>query len=313
MLTYLVRRTALAVPIVLVVATITFFFVQLVPGDPANLVYGISATREQVAALHQQLGIDRPVVDQYVTWLGHLLSGNLGTSFSSGQSVAQVLQQTLPVTLSLSVVATLFTVVLGVPVGMAAAVRGGRIDRTVTSIGSVAMAVPNFWLAAILILAFAVRTRLFPATGYVAFGDSPGQWLSHLVLPVVTIGLAGFGQVAFQTRAAVRDVLSREYVRTLHACGVPRRTILYKHVLRNAAIPVVAVVGLSFGISLGGVVVIEGIFNLQGMGSLMLNSVGNHDLPAIQGAVLAFSILVVLVNLGTDLAVAALNPRVRVG
>lgn len=309
---YLLRRIALAVPIVFVVATITFFLVQLVPGDPANLVYGLTATPEQIAALHKQLGIDRPIVEQYVTWLQHAVRGNLGTSFTSGQPIRQVLEQTLPVTFSLSIVATLFTVLLGVPIGMLAAVRGGRTDRIVTASGSVAMAVPNFWLAAILVLVMAVKVRVLPATGYVPFIESPPQWIYHLALPVLAIGVAGFGQVAFQTRAAVLDVLSREYVRTLHACGVPRRTILFKHVLRNAAIPVVAVVGLGFGISLGGVVVIESIFNLQGMGSLMLNAVGNHDLPEIQGAVLAFSILVVLVNLGTDLVVAALNPRVRV-
>ncbi|MFF1257392.1 ABC transporter permease [Streptomyces sp. NPDC058321] len=311
MLRLCLRRLASMVPIMAIVATLTFLLVQLVPGDPASFLLGTGATPDQVDALQASLGLDRPVLVQYGDWLGGLFHGDLGVSLMSQQTVADALIRALPVTLSIAVLATVFTLVLGVTLGTVGAVRGGLVDRAIMWGASFGMAVPSFWLAGVLVFAFAIRLPVLPATGYVDFTVSPGQWLSHLVLPMVAVGLAGVGPVAFQTRAGVIDQLSRDYVRTLAAHGLSRRRIVYGHVLRNAGGPVVTVVSLGFVFALGGVMVIEAIFNLPGVGTLMLSSIRQHDLPVVQGAVLAFSLVIVAVNLLTDVVAAALNPRIR--
>jgi len=304
-------RMALSVPIMAVVASLTFFMVELVPGDPAAYLLGAGASREQVAQLHHQLGLDSPVLSRYMSWFGDVLTGDLGSSFVTNESTTTSLGKALPVTVSVAVLATLFTLVVGVALGLLAAVRGGKVDSIVKWAGSVMMAVPSFWLAAVLVLLFAIRLPLFPATGYVSAFTSPSLWMTHLVLPMIAVGLPGVGQVAFQTRDAVLDQLSRSYVRTLVAAGLPRWRILLKHVLRNASGTIVTVVSLGFVFALGAVVIIESIFNLPGMGTLMLTSVRSHDFPLVQGAVLAFSLMVVVVNLLSDVVVAALNPRMR--
>jgi peptide/nickel transport system permease protein len=257
--------------------------------------------------------LDRPLLVQYWSWFGHLLQGDLGTSLVTNQSTVASLGQALPVTISVAFLSTLFTLVVGVVLGLLAAARGGVVDAGVQWTGSIAMSIPSFWLAAVLALALAIKVPFFPATGYVSVTTSPTDWATHLVLPMIAVGLAGVGPVAFQTRDAILDQLSRDYVRTFVAAGLPLRRILFKHVLRNASGPIVTVVSLGFVFALGGVVVIESIFNLPGMGTLMLTSVRSHDLPLVQGAVLFFSLLVVVINLLSDLAIAALNPRVRLG
>ena len=312
MLRFAIRRLAVAIPIIFVVATLSFFLVQLVPGSPAAAILGAGASQEQVAQLEQQLGLDQPVMTQYLTWLGHAVQGNMGESFLTGQPVSESLAQALPPTLSLAILATLLTTVIGFALGMIAAVKGGTFDKVIQWLCSLGMAIPNFWLAALLVFVFAIQAGIFPSSDYVDFSDSPLLWFEHLVLPVIALTIAALGQITFQARAAVTDVLSREYVRTLQAAGVPRYRILFKHAVRNAAIPVVTVAGLTFVFTLGGIVIIETIFNMPGMGSLMLRSVQTNDFSVVQASVLYFSIVVIIVNLITDLATAWLNPRVRV-
>lgn len=312
MIGYAVRRLALAVPLVVVVATVTFFLVQLVGGSPAGAILGGNATQDQVASLEHELGVDRPVLTRFVEWFGHAARGDLGLSFIDRQPVSDRLIAALPPTLSLAIVATVLTLIAGLVLGMVAAVRGGRADRLVQWVCNLGMAVPNFWLAAVLIYLFALKVRAFPVGGYTEITVNPGQWLAHLVLPAIALSMANLGQIAYQTRAAVQDSLSREFVRTLHATGVPRWRILYKHVLRNSAVPVVTVTGLTFIFTLGGVVVLELIFGMSGMGLLMLNSVQGSDYAVVQGGVVLFALLVVAVNLVVDLVTAALDPRVRV-
>jgi peptide/nickel transport system permease protein len=309
---YIARRLALAVPLVVVVATLTFFLVQLVGGSPAGAVLGANATEDQVRAFDHSLGLDRPALVQFGDWLGHAVRGDLGRSYLNGQPVTDRLVQALPPTLSLALLATLLTLLLGLVLGTVAAVRGGRTDRFVQGFASLGMAIPNFWLAALLIFVFALKLSVFPVAGYTDLTESPGDWLLHLVLPAVALSVANLGQIAFQARAAVQDALSREFVRTLHATGVPRRRILYRHVLRNAAIPVITVTGLTFVFTLGGVVVLELVFSMSGMGLLMLNAVQGSDYAVVLGAVVVFAVLVVLVNLVVDLVTASLDPRVRV-
>jgi peptide/nickel transport system permease protein len=295
----------------LIVATLTFFLVQLDPGDPAAYILGSTASKQQIAQLHTQLGLDRPLLEQFGSWLGNALHGDFGDSYVSAQPVSTALAQALPATLSVALLSTGCTLVAGVLLGIWAAVRGGRVDKAVQTVCGFGMAVPNYWLAAFLVLLLAIKVRAFPATGYVDFTDSPGEWLAHLVLPVAALSAGVLAQVVFQARSATLDALSRDFVRTLQAAGIPRRRILLKHVLRNAAIPVTTVTGINFVMTLGGVVVIESIFNLSGMGNLMLTSVQGHDLTVVQGAVLFFSAAVVLANLVVDLVTAWLDPRVR--
>ena len=310
---FILRRLAVAVPLVLVVATISFFLVQLVPGSPAAAILGPTATQEQVDTLEQTLGLDKPAGTQFVEWLGHAVQGDLGRSYLTGASVTDTLTQSIAPTLSLAVLSTLFTLLVGLVLGMAAAVKGGRTDKVVQWLGSLGMAIPNFWLAALLVFVFAIQIPLFPATGYAELGtDGFGPWLSHLVLPILALSAVNLGQIAFQARAAFADALSRDFVRTLQATGVPRRRILAKHLLRNASVPVVTVTGLTFIFTLGGVVVLELIFTLPGMGNLMLQSVQTNDFSVVQGGVLYFSLAVILVNLVVDIATAGLDPRVRV-
>lgn len=311
MIRVIARRLLIAIPTVLIVCTFTFLLVQLVPGNVADYILGKTATPASVQKLDAQLGLTKPVLDQYFSWLGGALHGNFGVSYITGQTVSSALSEALAPTLSLALVATIAILVLGQALGTIAAVRGGKLDSILQALSGLGMAIPNFWLAALLVVAFALELKIFPATGYTALGVSPSQWLIGLVLPVTAIALSGLAQIVLQARASVLDVLSKDFVRTLQAGGVPRRRILFKHVLRNSAIPVTTVAGLSFVFLLGGVIVIETIFNIPGMGSLMINSVDRHDLPVLQGAVIYFAIIVVVVNLAVDLLTAWLDPRVR--
>lgn len=305
------RRLLIAIPTVFIVCTFTFLLVQFVPGNPAAYILGDSATPAAVHHIDAQLGLDKPVLAQYLSWLGGAIHGNFGTSYITGQSVTTALGAALAPTLSLALLATIVTLVLGQALGTLAAVRGGRMDSALQALSSLGMAIPNFWLAALLVVAFSLKIQLFPATGYTALGQSPSQWLVGLVLPVTAVALAGLAQIVLQARSSVLDVLSKDFVRTQQAAGISRQRILFKHVLRNSAIPVTTLAGLSFVFLLAGVVVVETIFNIPGMGSLMINAVNRHDLPILQGAVIYFALIVVVVNLGIDLLTAWLDPRMR--
>lgn len=312
MLRYVAGRLLLAIPTVVIVLSLTFFLVHLVPGSPANFILGQDATPEQIHAVDRQLGLDRPLATQYTSWFGKVLHGDLGTSYVSGQSVTTALSHALPATLSLALLALAVSLVLGVVLGMWAAVRGGgKVDSAVRSFAGVGLAVPPFWLAALLIWLFALELPLFPATGYVPLTQSPEDWILSLALPTATLAIGQLAQIYLQARFSVQEVLGRDFVRTLQAVGLPRHKILFKHVLRNAAIPVVSVAGTSFIFLLSGVVVVEAIFSTNGLGSLMLSSVQAHDLPVVQGIVLYFTALVLIVNTAVDLIVAWLDPRVR--
>jgi peptide/nickel transport system permease protein len=297
---------------VFVVSTFTFFLIHLVPGSPADFILGTSANPLAVQKIDAELGLDKPLLSQYLTWLGHAIHGNFGTSYADGEPVARALAQALPVTLSLAILSIIVALAAGLALGTAAAVRGGRIDSLIQGLSSIGLAIPSFWLAALLVVAFALKIKLFPATGYTPLTASPGQWLRSFVLPVAAVAAGALAQFVLQTRTSVLDVLSRDFVRTLQSTGVPRRRILMKHVLRNAAIPVTTVAGLAFVFALSGVVVVEIVFNLPGMGDLIVNAASEHDIPVLQGAVIYFSLIVVVVNLCVDLLTAWLDPRVHV-
>jgi len=303
-------RLALAVPMLFVVATATFFLQQLVPGDPGSFILGKDAAPAEIRQFDVSLGLNRPVLVQYGAWLGRAVRGNLGESWTTREPVAQTLLAAAPVTLSLAGLALLVIVGLGVPLGTLAALRPGIIDRIVQASAGFAIALPNFWLGVGLVLLLAVDLKLFPATGYVSLSN-PAQWLHSLVLPVLALAAGMTVSLALQVRSAMIDVLAADYIRSLRAAGLPRRSVLFRHALRNCMAPVVTTVGFQLLGLLAGAVVIEQLFNLPGLGSVMVSSVTEHDIPLVQGAVLLFAVLVVAVNLVTDVAAAVLNPRAR--
>jgi peptide/nickel transport system permease protein len=313
MLKLVVRRLVLAVPMLFVVVSATFFLEQLIPGDPAGFVLGSHASAAQVASFDNSLGLHRPLIDQYGSQLWNVLHGNLGQSWITRQGVQHMVGSALPVTLSLAIVATVVTFTLGLALGTVAALCQGRwTDRILQGLAGVGTGLPNFWLAIVLVLFFAIDVRLFPATGFTSITTSPLSWASSLVLPVTAIAVGSLAGVLLQVRSSMIDVLNRDYIRTLRANGISRGRIVFKHGLRNGAIPVVTTLGFVFVGLLAGTVVVEQVFSMPGLGSLLLNGVLTHDIPVVQGVVIVFAVIVVVVNLLVDLLTAALDPRIRV-
>lgn len=304
-------RVLFAVPLLWVVATLMFLLLQLVPGDPAVTILGGQGSPEQLAALREQLGLNQSLLAQYFSWLGNLLHGDLGRSALSGESVVEILNQRAPVTLSLAVAATVVSVAVGLLAGVAAAVRGGWTDRLVRLVTGIGVAMPNFWLAAALVIVFAVWLGLLPSVGYVSIVDSPLNWINYMVLPVAAVSAVSVASISRQTRAAMQAALASEYVQTLRGVGLPRRSIIYKHALRNASLPVATIIGWQFVGLLGGAVLVEQIFSLPGLGQLTVQATTDHDFPVLQGMVIYTTAIVLVVNLLVDLAYLWLNPRVR--
>jgi len=305
-------RVLWSVPLLWVVSALTFVLVSVVPGNAAQAIAGGDASAAQISTLSRQLGLDQPLWAQYWHWLDRAVHGNLGTSLVTGQSVSSVLGSRLTVSLTLIVGGTLVAGVLGVAFGIWAATRGGVLGHLVEVGAVLGLAVPNFWLGLVLIELFAVSVRIFPATGFVPFGQNPAQWALSLVLPVLAIAAVVMTMIAVQTRDSMLEVLRRDFVRVLEANGIPRRSVVYRHALRNAAIPVVTVIGITFVGLLGASVLVESVFALPGLGSGLTTAASQHDIPVIQGAALYFTLVVVVVNLLVDVAYGLLNPQVRV-
>ena len=308
----LLRRWALtAVPLVFVVTALTFVLASLVPGDAARAIVGVNAPPGQYEALRDELGLDKPLPQQYWNWLSGAVQGDFGHSTANQDSIGHQLRVRLGVTLCLVIGALIVGAVVGVGMGVLSAVRRGAAGRIVDVVTLLLAAVPGYWFGLILAYVFAVKLQWLPAINYVAFSDSPSGWAKSLTLPVLTLGLTCSAPIAKQTRNGVLTELDREYVTVLRARGVATRSILFKHVLRNASAPVVTVLGLVAIGLLCGTVLVETLFVLPGLGGLAVTSTGAHDLPAIQGVAAVFTVIVVLVNLVTDVILAALDPRVR--
>lgn len=306
------RRLLLSVPLLFIVSSFTFLLVAVIPGDAARTLVGSSGTQQQYLALHHALGLDQPLYERYWHWVVRAFHGDLGISLFGQQPVSSMLNSRLSVSLSLVVGATILSGVLGVLLGIGGALRGGVVGRALDAIALVGLAIPNFFLGLLLVSWFAVSIHLFPAVGYVDPSQSLSQWLRSLILPVVTLAVPGVAVVAKQTRDAMRDVLERPFIRTLRACGVTRRRIVFKHALRNAAIPVVTVLGIIFVGALSGTVLVESVFAMPGLGGLAVQATSEHDVPLIQGVVIYFTMIVIAVNLIVDLLYGWLDPRVRI-
>lgn len=312
MIPFLLRRLGAGIVLVFVIATATFFLTSLTGSDPARRIAGTQASVAQVAQKRAELGLDRPVLERYTDWLSHAVRGDLGTSWFSNQPVTRLLGQALPVSLSLVLVATLLTAVVSIALGVVAAVRGGWLDHVLQSVSIVAFAVPNFLVGMILALVFAVQLGLFPAVGYTPFSVSPGLWLGSITLPAVALAIGAIATVATQTRGSMIDVLQQDYVRTLRSRGLPARSVLFKHALRNAAPASLTVLSLQFIALIGGAVVIEKVFGLTGIGERATAAAGQGDVPLVLGIVVITVVLVVVVNLLVDVALGWLNPKVRI-
>lgn len=313
MLRIVTQRILTAVPLVLLVSFIIFGLESLVPGNPAQTILGQNATPGAVAALDKQLGLDKPLLVSYLDWLRGIVHGNLGTSVFSGESVVSTLNSRLYVTLSLVGLSLLVSAVAGIALGTISALRGGVLARIVDVVSLLGLALPGFWVAIVLVALFAVKAGILPATGYVSFSASPAQWLEHLLLPVFALSLIGITSVAKQARDSTLDALDADYIMMLRGNGLAEWRILLQHVLRNAAVPVVTVLGVVTVGMLGGTVFVESVFVLPGLGSLATQSTLDHDLPVILGIGLYFTVIVIAINLLVDVAYGLLNPKVRVG
>lgn len=308
----LVRRLLSLVPLLLIVSVLVFGLLALLPGDPARAIAGEEATAEQVAEVRRELGLDQPLPAQYWDWLGGVVRGDLGTSVFVDHPVADAIVSRAPVTISLLGAGVVLSVAIGIPLGaIAGSRRGGAVDRLVSAAAAAGVAVPNFWLGLLLLLLFSVAVDWLPPTGYVGITADPVEWARHLALPAFTLAAAGAAEIVRQTRAGIIDVLQEDFVRTLRAKGLRPAAIVGKHALKNAMIPVVTVAGLQVSRLFGLSVVVERVFGLPGIGSLVVEAVFNRDVPVIQGVVLVVTVVVLVTNLLVDLSYAWFNPKVR--
>ncbi|HEY2550886.1 MAG TPA: ABC transporter permease [Streptosporangiaceae bacterium] len=302
------RRLAQLVPVAVGVTIIVFFMIHLIPGDPARTILGIHATPKAIAILHREWGLNRPLVSQYWLFLDRLVHGNLGQSLIYGVPARTLIWQRLPATLWLIIYATVISVVISVPLAMIAASRKDALrDQVVRAVPLVGLGMPTFWVGFLLIYGFGIKIKAFPVGGY---GDGVGGHLYYMFLPALTVAIALSPVVIRSLRASMLNVLGADYITTARSKGVPGRRLFLRHVLRNAVIPAVTVLGINIGFLIGGTVIVENVFAIPGVGQLMINSIFQRDFPVVQGVTLVFGVLVVLINLLADMAYATLDPRV---
>lgn len=300
------------VPTVLIVSLVAFLLTSMLPGDAAMSRLGLDATQQQLDDMRAQMGLNDPVPVRYVRWLGRALTGDLGNSQRSGEPVSEVLARRIPVTLQLAAFGTGLALLLGVPLGILAAVRRNTWIDTVANILALSgMAIPFFWLGLLLVMFFSLRLQWIPPSGYVPFDEDPVRNLQLMALPTLTIGIAFAATLMRQTRASMLEVLSADYIRTAHAKGTPPRRVVLHHALRNALIPIITVLGLQMGTLLGGAIVTETVFGLPGLGRMMVDGIYQRDFPIVQGALITIVVAVVVTNLLTDLCYRFVNPRIR--
>lgn len=311
MLGYVAKRLGLAVGTVLAAVLISFLLVHAGDGTPGAVRLGPGATPDEIAAENEALGWNQPLVVQFVEYLGSLARFDLGTSLIDGRSIGADLADRLPVTGFIALFATILSGVVGILLGVAAAVRGGRFGKFITTGAGVALSLPAFWVGVLLVYLLSIQLELLPATGYVDFTDDPAAWFDSLLLPVLTLTVGGAAIIARTAAGGMREALGQEHIRTLRAMGTPEWRIRYVHALRFASVPVVSVLGIQFIALFGGSVIIEQLFALPGLGQASQAAATSSDFPALVGVVVVATVVVVIVNLLLDLFVAALDPKVR--
>jgi len=311
-LVYAARRLLLAVPLLVGMSLLVFGLMRFVPGDPAVVVLGFKATPEGVKAFREEFRLDDPLPEQYLRWVAGIARGNFGTDFRQNEPIGEMILARLPVTLELTVLAALLAALIGVPLGLlGGGRRGGAADRAAQTMGLLGISVPDFWLGIMLILLLSLGAGLMPSSGFVAFREDPLENLLHLALPALTLAVSRAAVLGRLTRAAVLDVVHRGFVQYARAKGLGERAVLFRHVLPNAAIPIVTVLGLQVGYMLGGAIVVETIFALPGVGRMTLDAVLERNYPVVQSTVVVVGAMFMLVNLVTDLLYGMIDPRVR--
>ncbi|QDS35361.1 nickel ABC transporter permease [Brevibacillus brevis] len=303
MFVYIIRRLLQMIPVLLGVILVVFLIMQMVPGDPAVLLAGEGASEETIANMRTQLGLDQPIMVQYAQYVTNVFQGDLGTSLRSNLPVWDEIMARLPATIELALASIFVTVVLGMIAGIISATKQySAADITIMVIALLGVSLPSFWLGLSLIYTFSVKLQLFPVAGW-------GTW-KHMILPAITLGTAGAAIVARMTRSSMLDVVRQDYIRTAKAKGLRETVIIYKHALKNALIPIITVVGLQFGFLLGGTVLVESVFAINGLGRLIVDAIRMRDLPVVQGGVLIASIIFVFVNLLVDVLYRYFNKRI---
>ncbi|MBN2982715.1 MULTISPECIES: ABC transporter permease [Cohnella] len=309
---FYIRKSFTLAATVLLVSVITFLVFQVLPGDPAQIVLGVDADPYQLAALRQDMGLDRPVGERYWTWMANAVSGDLGDSLRYQRPVSEILAERLPVTISLALFSLGLTLAIGLPLGIYVARKDGKLSSVlISAFTQLGVSVPSFWLAFLLILLFSVTFRLFPTYGYVPWSQDPAGTIRSLFLPSLALAIPSIAVVVRYLRNTLLDQATMDYVRTARSKGLRESAIMYRHLLRNALIPVVTIVGLLIAETLGGSIVVENVFALPGLGNLLITSIGTRDLPLVQSLVLYIAVLVVGINFAVDILYKVIDPRIR--
>jgi peptide/nickel transport system permease protein len=300
------------IPTVVLVGVFAFLLIHMVPGDPAMVMLGSDATPQQLEMMRKEMGLDQPLITQFMLWAGKAVRGDLGRSYFLNMSVTQAILQRFPATLELSVLALVLAVLIGVPLGIAAAVRQNTVyDQILMSVSLVGVSFPSFWIGLLLMLVFSVQFGIFPTGGYVALNEGFWPWLHRLILPALALGFQQSALIARMTRSSMLEVLRQDYVRTAKAKGMKSRTVIMKHALRNCLTTVVTVIGTSFSTLMGGAMVVETVFTYPGVGRLVVMAVQRRDYPLVQGTLMFIALVCVLVNLLVDISYSAIDPRIR--
>lgn len=306
---YITRRLLQLIPVMIGISLIVFFLLRLIPGDPADIMLGDRGTEETREQIRVALGLDKPIYVQYFIFIKRILTGDLGESFVLRQPAAEVIKQRFPRTLFLALYGTALSAIVALPLAMISALKKDTlIDQGVRGFVTLTLSMPSFWIALILILAFSVHLHLFPIAG---FGETFLEHMYYLFLPALSIAIAGSAILVRNLRATILDILQSDYIRTARAKGLKSQTVFFRHVLRNSLISTVTLLGLRVAYSVGGTIIIETVFAIPGLGRLLLNSIGQRDYPVVQAITLFLAILVIIVNLLTDILYAVIDPRVQ--
>ncbi|MEA2876048.1 MAG: peptide/nickel transport system permease protein [Hyphomicrobiales bacterium] len=312
MTAYILRRLLATIPVMVVVAIFVFFLLRLAPGDPAAIIAGEDATAAQISAVRTQLGLDRPIFEQFVVWLGGMLQGDFGTSIFSNLPVSRLIAQRIEPTLSLMLATLAVALCLAIPLGVLAAWKArGFVDRLVMLFAVLGFAIPVFLVGYVLIYIFAVKLGWLPVQGYAPIREGLWPWMESLILPSVALGITYMALIARVTRASMLEVLAEDYIRTATSKGLTTNRVLLLHALKNASVPIVTVIGIGIALLISGVVITETVFNIPGLGRLTVDAVLKRDYPIVQGLIIVFAAVKVLVNLLIDISYVFLDPRIR--
>lgn len=311
MYAYIIRRLLMLIPVLFGVSIVIFFTLRIIPGDVAQTILGTDATEQSLAQLRKDFGLDRPVVEQYFTWMGGVLVGDFGESMRTGREVLPDILNRFKITFELTILSAILSWIIAIPLGIIAGIkRNTKTDFTVRIISLLGVSIPNFALATVLILILALTFSYSPPVGYVGFFEDPIRNLQIMLLPSIVLGTAMAGAVMRMTRSSILEILRQDFIRTIRAKGAKERLVIFNHALRNAMIPILTIIGMQIGVLLGGTVIIEQIFSLPGLGQLVLTSINQRDFTVIQGAILFIAFVFVLVNLLVDLLYSYLDPRI---